>query len=403
MAIIVITKSGQSFQTRDGDKNPRGEIAGTQDLMKHLSEQGHRVIYFGVTKMTLDDMPWCRAIVRPDLSGMHQYMSSAEQQERFADSHETLCQALSDEGWDGATPPLWIESCGLSASYSFINNSRGVSPLMSSLRYTAPMLGVMALMRSPRICLVTDTRSYPRDGEMSDKWPELRPAALLDNTQHGLDREMTISFKKYRLRSCDSRSWSWPYLDWLEPCPDEEIQWDICGASHCHVGTGFKKKFRDDAWCQLLGDEGQLFSQGRDDSCVMYGEGWAHWSGYEKCGYPRREIVFKGPADYGHLMRALSVARASPVVAPVPGFVTNKPVIIASRGCLPILGQSWDPTGEIIDMKNFLRSWCWEHSLKIAKLDLQRRSELLMQLRSLFRQDFSVIDQLVADYDAGLI
>ncbi len=408
MAIIIVSKSGQSFQTRDGEKNPRGEIAGTQDMIRHLSEEGHKVIYFGAHQ---GEIPYTVAQLKPYLEGLNSFQSWKEQQQRFVIDTDRLCEKLTELGWDGRRTPLWIESCGLSASFSHVGNSRGVSCLLSSMRYTAPILGAMRLLQSPRICLVTDVRSYPRDGEMSDKWPELMPAALLDNTQGGLDKRTTISFQKYRMKSRDSQSWSWPYLEWLPPC-DKTI-YDVCGASHCHIKTGFRKKSRDEAWNCMLGTHGQLLKS-CGERAIMYGEGWDHWSGYSNVG-PNdeiggiREYQFPGACAYPKLMRALSVAICSPVVAPDKGFVTNKPVIIASRGCLPVVSSmdfaphTWDLAGNILDMGHPLRADHWSEVLRISQFDYQLRLELWNELKlCLGRQRFDTIDQLVADYESGL-
>jgi len=406
MAIIIVSKSGQSFQTRDGDKNPRGEIAGTQDMIRHLSEEGHKVIYFGQHQ---GDIPYCAATIKPYLEGMSSYQTWREQQNRFEIDTTHLISELTDQGWDGRRPPLWIESCGLSASYSHVGNKRGVTCLLSSMRYTAPILGAMRLLQAPRICLVTDVRSYPRDGEMRDDFPELRPAALLDNTQGGLDKTMIAGFQKWHVRSRDSQSWSWPYLEWLPPC--ETTMWDVCGASHCHIKTGFRKKWRNDAWSMLLGREGQLLKSVGERG-IMYGEGWEHWSGYDWVG-PNdeiggiREYQFPGPCSYPKLMRALSVAKCSPVVAPDERFVTNKPVIIASRGCLPVLlenhAHAWDPDYEIIPRVHALRAERWDETLMVSRYKFEQRLELWNELKlCLGRQRFDTIDQLVADYEGGL-
>lgn len=400
MSVVIVSKSGQSFQTRDGHKNPRGEIAGTQDMIRHLREAGHRVVYFG--RHSEDVAAICDAAVQPNTERLDSFETWGSQQKRFADDAQNVYDALDALKWDGQRPPMIIESCGLSASFSFVGNSRCVQPLMSSMRYTAPLLGLLVKLQTPRICLVTDVRSYPRDGEMSDKWPELAPAALLDNTQGGLGKRQRISFVNYQISGRDSRSWSWPYLEWLEPA--EEPMLDLCGASHCHVSTGFRKKERLTQWEAMLGANGSLFNALPRDRVRMYGEGWEAYEPSAK--YPE---CFPGPATFSSLMGSLSVAKISPVVAPEDRFITNKPVIIASRGCLPVMTcdpiderHTWDPRGTVIDLGHRLRVNFWEDTFRLTQLSYDDRLELHAELKTAFKQDFSVIDQLVEDYHSGL-
>jgi hypothetical protein len=398
MSVVILSKSGQSLTTRaSGRKNPRGEQFGTEDLVRHLVEVGHQVVYFGL----VDEGLATQYVVRPDTKGIDSFMTNREQQERFNADAERLRAALHSAGWDGVKPPLWIEVCGMPASCSFVNNPRGISPQMSSMRYTAPMLGCMLLMKSPRISVVADVRSYPRDAEMSDGWPQLRPAALLDNYVDG-PREVStqIAFLPYLRRSVNSRSYSWAYLEWREPSLDPK--WLVGGVSHCHIATGFRKRRRAEAWDTILGPHGELFSYLTPGRCVMRGEGWEEWWGARGFG----RSVFPGPTDWCGVQETLLSSVISPVVAPDDHFVTNKPYIIAAHGCIPVLASGcpheWDP-GQDVVTSDTLRCKNWRDAAWWAEQEVTDRAEYLESLRCTMVQDFSIMDSLIEDYERDLL
>lgn len=371
---IIVTKSGQALTTRaHGRKNARGEIVGTEDLVRHLSEAGHHVVYFGDVYGDLGVQA-----IKPNNSRISQWMTAREQKERFADD----VRRLEDVVRGSARPPLWVEFTGMPASFSFIDNPRGVQPQMSAMRYTAPMLNAMSHFRSPRVCVVTDIRAYPRDGEMSHGCPWLKPAAVLDQGGCAKEWDTTISFVDHRIRAVPGHSESWGYLDWREPSRDPP--WRIVGISHCHVGTGFRKKSRLESWNALLGPQGDAL----DERCVMYGEGWEHWPGYD----PR---YFPGPLDQADCMTEISRAAASPVVSPDGRFLTSKPYLILSHGCIPIFAPCWGP-----GMTLPTRSSCWQRTREIYEMGYDERLSTWASMR--WEQDFSVIDRLVEDYDSGL-
>lgn len=401
MATIVVSKTGGVLMTRSlKNRNPRGEQVGTEDMINHLVEVGHKVLFFGPVE---GELP-C-PIVRPNTEGIFAMMSSGEQVERFDLDENMLRAALSSH----CTPSpigervLWLESAGKPASMNFIRNPRSITVQMSAMRYSAPIMAMIVRLKADRVTFCTDQRAYPRDGEMTDGWPELRPKALLDMCTHNYDTR--IAWQDYERRSVQCWGASWGRLEQKCLVADADRDLDLVGISHCHVTSGFRKKLRRKAWHTLLGKHGELFSALREQAAitpyVMYGEGWSEMP---ELGYPK---AFPGVIDAGDQVNfVLDRAKTTPVISPENfQYLTSKPWLSVARGCLPVLAtdcpHAWDPEGQVVPLTHPCRGYDWECTLRLIRS--KAREEIVADLRErLGGPRWHVLDAMVDDWEGGL-
>lgn len=342
MKYVMAAKGGSVFRTREyGRGNASGESGETEGVVRHLLERGDvGVVYFGSYRG--EPLPGLE-VVEPELEGASEMMTSALQLEQFAANH----RALGDRDW-----LAFVHTAGYSPTYSHIDNPAGATVQAAAVRYQAPMLDAMQHFGIPRVVINNDPRTLPRDQEMSNGWPHCRPAALLGQTERVWNK--VVGGRRYECHEVFARAESWAHQE-----PEDNTGEHACRCvAHAHFRTGIKNDDPDhhSAWQRVLGQGKQL-----PDGFTMDGFGWEHWSGgehWEADGAPPKYWVGLKAPDALEVFRT---TECGPVVSHTPDFLTGKPFVMASKGCLPILfgdgshPYTYDPRGVLLPLDHWTR------------------------------------------------
>ena len=234
-------------------------------------------------------------------------------------------------------PRAWIDICGSAASKSWIDNPDGIGVQLSAARYIGPSLYAMECLQTPRICIVTDMRNYPRNHEMT-WWKGCTPVAVLG--QENRDNRITIRGRRYDMRSVYAgvENWFSHGMKAVTPCKPRSEGCVIL--AHSHLNDARWRKNREKVWTRVFT---ALDRAGID--WRLHGSGWeeyrrgvgAHWA-----------ARLRDPVDSGGVFDLLQTVRCGFVLSPAEGFLTTKVRKYALMGALPLLWDSeplrYDPT-----------------------------------------------------------
>jgi hypothetical protein len=394
---IIVSKGGSVFRTREeGEKkaSSSGEQGDTEGLLRHLLTLDLQVVYFGHYR----GEPLCDektgntlCLVTPNTEGITEWSLETEQEVRFRDDEdhlEAVCESY---------PHAYINVCGYSPTFSMIGNPKGVTVQCCNVLYSAPMLNAIRHFKVPRILVNNDPRSYPKDQEMSLMYPEVIPAALLD--QRDLDAKQVIGGQEFERRSVYAACESWLYLEDVAHEWKDRKTIECCTIAHCHIGDGTKRKGRDSSWQTILSpkeDVDYLYDRG----FRIYGSGWEHFSQYDL-------ELMPGKLRQDECVALARETICCPVTSCGDWFYTGKPFTLLKNGCLPILygdgtdPYTWDFAGRYVGL---------DHRLRITKPgDLKRRvkthvefyDELLEYYRERFTPNFAKLDKCLNDLAEG--
>lgn len=383
MKTILVTKTGMSFTSRAFAKgNALGEQGDTEGVMRHLVHRGDvRVVYYGKFRGDIISEGICHAAIQSDTEGLDEDSIGSEsgavlQRDLIAHDAEKLA---------AHEPVAFLEACGPPSTFSRIDNPKGSRVLVQGIRYTAPQLGVMHALRLPRLCLVNDIRCYPRDQEMSYGWPEARPVALLDQVEQRFSK--VVGGVPYWVHA---RYGALESMCHLPPRAGEPWQRRLpCQVfMHAHVEDGFRKEGRRDSMHKLFGEW---------PSMPVYGKGWEH--------------VFEGmSAQVLSPQRCLDeMARTlcSPCVACQRGYRSNKPYVLVSQGCIPVMyGGDEDEFAkwpyEQVPFRA-TRPGDLEEIARLFSLDETLYRDTLTWWKQRLRRDTRVVDAMVNDVIDGTL
>jgi len=386
---IIITKGGSVFYTREEARKASavGEQGETEGTIRHLLARGdHQLIYFGQWRGTvLDGL----VHVPSHIDGLNEDSLAREQEEAFAADVAAL------EAVPGFNPVAYINVAGYSPTMSLIDNPNGAQTQAAAVRYQGPMLNVIRHFKLPRIVVNNDPRSYPKDQEMSLCWPEVRPAALLDQCND--ERFMTVGGRKYKRRSVWARAESWAYLEPPSTILPREIPCTVI--AHAHIRDGCKQRGRHTSWENILApdiDVAQLYNQGMR----VYGAGWEHYDGHW-------DGLFPGKVRPNEVTDLLSRSFTCPAVAAAPGFYTGKVYVCVNAGCVPLLygdgtdPYTWDPNGIFRPLTSRDRIIQPGDLRRIVDHTMSDYDDHIKRWRYLVKPDFTLFDSCVDDLLAG--
>jgi len=329
--VIVVTKYGMKFYTRDNTKNKIGEQGETEGVLRHLVSQGHTVLYFGVYEGEVPGV----IHLRPHLDDLDDLSTAAHQEALWKKDTEMVGDYCPDAA---------IQINGLAPTFSWIDNPRGARLQAFAVRMCGPWLNILQSLKLKRICINNDPRSYPRDQEMSYGWDYVRPAALLD--QCSKVKDTIVGGKSYRRVSHYAKCESYGWL----PQRENTRETDIATVAHSH----FDDSLGTIAKWELLP---ALFDRFPDFK--VYGLGWP-----EGDRYP-------GPVRPMEVLDIVRRAKCSYICDHTEGFKTGKPYVLVSQGCVP----------------------CW--TMDEIEFALSNYDEAISRAREIYRPDFSVLDEVL--------
>jgi hypothetical protein len=390
---VIISKGGSVFRTRDGaaKASSSGEQGDTEGLLRHLlTFSDLQVVYFGfyrgprlsVNGNTLD-------VVEPYSSGLSEWSLGSEQEERFRKDEEVL------ESICESRPIGYINVCGYSPTFSVIDNPKGATVQQCNVLYTAPMLNAIRHFKVPRILVNNDPRSYPKDQEMSLMWPEVIPAALLD--QCSTEKFQVVGGVEFFRRSAYAMCESWLHTG--VEVNESQPRTPCSIIAHAHIEDGCRQRGRNSTWENILApaeDLQVLYENGMR----VYGAGWEHYVDYDP-------VLMPGKIKPNECIDVALGSKCCPITACAPYFYTGKPFLLLQCGCLPILygdgtdPYTWDCNGQYMGL---------DHGLRIRKPgDLRRQidshvenyDEFLPLYRETFKPNFTVLDACLAELSDG--
>lgn len=375
MKTILICKGGSVWRPR-ASSNARGEMGETEGIIRHLMEKygdDCRFVYYGAYQ----GEPPCEAIY-PNLVGLDELSSHKDQVVNFETDADRLERFLPIVGF--------INVAGYAPTSSFVNNPMSAQVQAAAVRYTAPMLMALKTFGIPRIVVNTDPRTYPRDQEMTWDSDWIRPRALLDQWEDVRTWNKTVGGQRYTVKALPAMVQSWAHQLWntnLNDGPPAIVQ-------HAHVATGIKNG-EQNAWQDILFDPPH-------DLCV-YGEGWEKSKWYEL-----KNVRFMGKVKADKVLEIFRSVRCSPVVSHTPGFLTGKPYVMYSQGCIPLLHRDYDRHGRIFPVEHPLRikdSWMYKNTFNVLKRSDLTYGELMAEVQEYLQPDWAVLDALVEDLLQG--
>lgn len=372
---VVVIKSGSPCYV-GGTGTARGD-ADTPAIIEHLVERGDLdVVFFGAFR---GEIPGCR-VMDPDLRGIFdpRIVFASD-----ADKIDERCKPYVDELRELGVA-CYIDSTGPEVSWSWPKNDQGASLMISSARYGGPAKRLMHLVPSHRICVVTDPKCYPRDGEFARMWPSLLPHAVLSQEQRVFDRR--VSYVDYKIHTVRSGAEYW-LTHRMEPIQNTG-EWQVVVAANTHVtdprvgGHGKRPQESDRA---LLWEE--VLSRCDSSNTRICGSGWDKTAAYE-----RDPAMFVGILPTMQDVREfLSTGVCGPMITQRKGFASTKPRLYALSGSVPRFAGDYDCDAVLLPQDHPAR---WGHQ----SYDIVETLELILERT---RPNFSLLDRVVDECVAG--
>ena len=356
MKTLLVCKSGSVFHTRDLCIE-RGEQGETEGIIRHLLDRGDcNVVYYG--QYNGYDIPGL-TVIQPNIQGLNEHSLNSEQREAFAVDLEQL---------KAVDPIAMINISGQAPTSSLGWNPMGAQCMAFSVRYNAPVLQALHELKLPRVFLNHDPRSYPRDQEMTWYSDYCRPVALLDQCEATVNR--VVGGQKYLVHSSFGHCQSWAY----QPETSENLGLKPAViVAHAHFKTGIKKG-DPGRWAGITGDY------------EVYGEGWEG-----------HDVNWKGKLKPNEVLEQFRSAVCGPVVPHTTGFLTGKPYVMMTQGCIPIFHPSYDEGCRILPADHFCRLVGNEFAEKAQMLwfDEGLREEIREDMKRRLVPRWGVFDSLI--------
>jgi hypothetical protein len=325
---IVFSKIGGVFylQNAISTATPVGEMGETEGVLRWLIDHWPgTVYYFGPHKGTMPQgvqvLPW-------DARGLNEWSSGAD-----------ICEQIVNPALEVLKhdPPMcFLCVAGYAVTMAWPDNPRGVMVQAASVRYTAPQLKLMHELKVPRLVINNDPRTYPREQEMIEMWPEAMPKALL--SQRTRDWIRKVSRTPIDCREVYAAPENWCY----RPTQDLNLERTLrcCVIAHAHIRDGVGKVARDDVWKRIFSPSRESRAHAEAGELEIYGKGWEKWTGYEAM-----KPAIKGVISPHEVDLKLASSICGPIVSIENGFYTGKIRTYLNQGCLPLLwGRGDDHT-----------------------------------------------------------
>jgi len=302
---IVVSKTGSAWHLDRKIASPVGEQRDATGIAFGLRAAGHDVCLLGRLRGELEGfhhVDWC-------VKGSYVYDDHAD---AAVEEYERVLREVRD--W---SPDAIVNSVGACPTCSWVRNDRAVRVQDFAAKYVAPLLYVYWKTGLPRVCVINDPRSYPRDHEMLD-WPACKPRAVLSQENNVIRRR--VLRKTYDIHAAYAGCENWWSFD--EPPRPEANTGEVpmLIIAHSHMRDKRLEKLRDEVWSWILRDV---------DDYVIYGRGWEDFSGYN----PER---MPGPVHPDEVFPKLRTGVCGPMIPISDGFITGKLRQYLVSGCLPL-------------------------------------------------------------------
>lgn len=319
---VLVSKTGCVFYSRDAVVSYAGEVGGqSEGAMRALVRAGFRVVYFG--RWDGSFVPGIE-VVEPHIDGL-KASSPPELQEELWELDAASLEQHAPFGFA-------LHFSGPPHSQSTIANPQRAKVIDAAVRYQGPALYALHRFKLRRAVALVDPLQRPRDQEMSQRWPEARPVALIGQ---GNDRRISIvGRKQYAVETVYGACETWNYD---VPSFSEKRAPAVCVA-HAHLD-----RVPQTTWIDLLGNP--------PDGFRVYGSGWRDFIAWNSETFP-------GPLPAPSAFDQLRYACCCPVLAHTENWFGTKQWLCLSNGCIPL---SYGRTGH--------EPCCWDPEQKHLPLD----------------------------------
>lgn len=221
------------------------------------------------------------------------------------------------EAW---RPDVIVEISGAAPTMSTIDNHKGVKVFEFSVRYYGMALYMYHKLKLPRLVILNDPRSYPKDQEMT-RWPECIPQAVL--SQYDEVKTQVVDGRKFnveaRYAGCENWwSWGWKYA----PMRFDERSKSMTIIAHSHLDDSRLKKNREAVWDYILDDERLEYK--------IFGKNWEYHPSYD----PK---IHRGPVKPDLVHTLLQTACGGPMIPITEGWITAKLRQYLVNGAVPFV------------------------------------------------------------------
>lgn len=360
---VLVAKGGSVFRTRDHSALADGEQGETEGLIRHLAERDDiHLVYFGQWRgEPIDNV----TIVESYIEDLDEWATKDEQ----IACHEVDLKNLADHDVIG-----FINVAGYAPTSSLVWNPMGATCQAASVRYSGPMLQVMASLEIPRIVVNCDPRTVPRDQEMTWFSDWIRPRVMLGQWSKWWDK--VVGGTRYRVYEVQGFPQSWGYLEERENT-DEHAAVIV---AHAHFSTGIKN-----------GDPArwQIILRDLPGDCEIFGKGWESYDG---------DIPWCGPLKPQEVLDQFRIHTCGPIVPHTYEYLTGKPYVMMSQGCIPLFSYEYDIHEELMPHSHELRIRREGDFSRLAMklhLDVDFRREMRAEMKCILRPRWETIDYVV--------
>lgn len=290
-------------------------------------------------------------------------------------------------------PDVIVEISGAAPTMSTIDNHKGCKVFEFAVRYYGMALYMYHKLKLPRLVILNDPRSHPKDQEMT-RWPECIPSAVL--SQFPEDKTQVVDGKKYNVvckyAGCENWwSWDWPYADL-----DNDRGRSMTIIAHSHMNDARLARNRDSVWEYILSDPRLEYK--------VFGKGWEFFSKYDPA-------VHRGPVKPDMVHELLQKTPCGPMIPIANGWVTAKLRQYLVNGALPLV-YGRDPNAHLMYDRNCIHvpvdSWlrfdCSDELYDKWQRCIERvteRKELISAYRDYTKPDPSLLLDMISHFAAG--
>jgi len=365
MKTLIVCKGGSVFYTRDLVIE-RGEQGETEGVIRRLIDRGDcNVVFYGQYRGEV--IPGL-TVVQSTIEGLDNWSLESEQREAYAKDHEELSKH---------DPIAMINVTGQAPTSSLGWNPMGAACLAFAIRYNAPMLQALHELQLPRIVLSNDPRSYPRDQEMTWYSDYCRPAAMLDQCEASFNK--VVGGQEYAVHSKFANCQSWAYQYERE----NTNQYPAVIVAHAHFNTGIKMG-KPERWYELLDN--------LPEGTEIFGEGWDSYDG------PQENLPWCGKLKPAEVFKQFQMHVCGPVVPHTKGFLTGKPYIMISQGCIPLFHPEYDEGCELLPKDH----WCrmktpaeFKEKAEILWKDVEFREQMRESVKLHLVPKWEIFDDMI--------
>lgn len=394
--LIVVAKTGAVYSGGD-TPGSKGE-ADTAPLLDYLTHRyPGRVAYFGLTNCEhTDGVQW----FEPDLRGIDYESTGAALRERL----DPVIARVNEAGGVGVV----INACGWAPTWSWPDNPARATVFNPGVRYAAPALYLMHKTRSPRVCVLTDPKCYPRDGEMAT-WEHARPAALLSQSDRLMKK--TVQGRPYMVRQVLSKCEYWGTYGLRTPpvLPVDERPYRVATCANGHFNEARLRGDRRETWDIIL----RRWLE--DHACVtaVCGGGWEKHELARDMSYGSAD-AFKGiiPTFYG-MLELIGQGECGPMITQVAGFNSTKPRLHALVGSVPLFvgtdpdhPHTYDADERLLPLSHptrvdLSRDDDLERAAGVARTS--EGQEVIQEVLAATEPDFSLLDECIEAFMSGSV